>query len=342
MAEVQARGVSKHFNEVHAVDGIDLTAKEGEFLVLLGPSGCGKTTLMRLIAGLEQPTEGDILIDGTVVTDLPPRARNIAMVFQSYALYPHMTVEKNISFPLRAVGMPRAEIRKKVEWAARMFGIERFLDRKPRQLSGGERQRVALARAVVRQPVVFLLDEPLSNLDAKLRNAARDELKQFQKSLGTTTIYVTHDQAEAMGLGDRIAVLEQGKVRQVGTPQEIYGAPTDTFVATFIGSPPMNLVEDGSTYLGFRPEAFLPHGIESGDDNITLRFRVTRIEYLGADRLVYGLLEGHTPETHVISKMPTNVRTELAAGQSYDFVVRRRDVERFDRASGRRINGGAS
>ena len=342
MATVQARGVSKHFNEVHAVDGIDLTAKEGEFLVLLGPSGCGKTTLMRMIAGLEQPTEGDIVIDGNVVTDLPPRARNIAMVFQSYALYPHMTVEKNISFPLRAGGMPKTEIRKKVEWAARMFGIERFLDRKPRQLSGGERQRVALARAVVREPVAFLLDEPLSNLDAKLRNSARDELKQFQKSLGTTTIYVTHDQAEAMGLGDRIAVLEHGKLRQVGTPQDIYGAPTDTFVATFIGSPPMNLVEEGDIYLGFRPEAFLPHGIEAGDDNVTFPFRVTRIEYLGADRLVYGVLDGRTPGTHVISKIPTNVRTELTAGQSYEFVVRRRDVERFDRASGRRIDGGAS
>ncbi|MFY9625117.1 MAG: ABC transporter ATP-binding protein [Rhodoplanes sp.] len=342
MATVQARGVSKHFNEVHAVDGIDLTAKEGEFLVLLGPSGCGKTTLMRMIAGLEQPTEGDIVIDGNVVTDLPPRARNIAMVFQSYALYPHMTVEKNISFPLRAGGMPKTEIRKKVEWAARMFGIERFLDRKPRQLSGGERQRVALARAVVREPVAFLLDEPLSNLDAKLRNSARDELKQFQKSLGTTTIYVTHDQAEAMGLGDRIAVLEHGKLRQVGTPQDIYGAPTDTFVATFIGSPPMNLVEEGDIYLGFRPEAFLPHGIEAGDDNVTFPFRVTRIEYLGADRLVYGVLDGRTPATHVISKIPTNVRTELTAGRIYDFVVRRRDLERFDRGSGRRIDGGAS
>jgi multiple sugar transport system ATP-binding protein len=342
MAEVQARGVSKHFNEVHAVDGINLTAKEGEFLVLLGPSGCGKTTLMRMIAGLEQPTEGDIVIDGTVVTDLPPRARNIAMVFQSYALYPHMTVEKNISFPLRAVGMPRAEISKKVEWAARMFGIERFLDRKPRQLSGGERQRVALARAVVREPVAFLLDEPLSNLDAKLRNSARDELKQFQKSLGTTTIYVTHDQAEAMGLGDRIAVLERGKVRQVGTPQEIYGSPTDTFVATFIGSPPMNMVEDNASYLGFRPEAFLPHGIESGNDNITFPFRVTRIEYLGAERLVYGVLEGRTPQTHVISRIPTSVRTELSPGQSYPFVVRRRDIDRFDRSSGRRIDGSAS
>ncbi|MEX0591316.1 MAG: ATP-binding cassette domain-containing protein [Xanthobacteraceae bacterium] len=340
MATVEARHVSKHFDDVRAVDGIDLTAGEGEFLVLLGPSGCGKTTLMRMIAGLERPTHGDIVIDGRIVTDLPPRARNIAMVFQSYALYPHLTVEKNISFPLRAVGMPKDETRKKVEWAARMFGIERFLDRKPRQLSGGERQRVALARAVVREPVVFLLDEPLSNLDAKLRNSARDELKQFQRSLATTTIYVTHDQAEAMGLGDRIAVLNQGKVIQVGTPQEIYGRPNDIFVATFIGSPPMNLVDDGATWLGFRPEAFLPREVKSESDVVTFPFRVTRVEYLGADRLVYGVLEGRSPEAHVISKIPTNIRAEVAAGQKYDFVIRRNDIERFDRATGRRVNGG--
>src|SRR5262249_4403684 len=191
MATVEARRVTKLFDEVRAVDGIDLIAKEGEFLVLLGPSGCGKTTLMRLIAGLERPTLGDVVIDGVVVTDLPPRARNVAMVFQSYALYPHLTVERNISFPLRAQRVAKDEIGRKVEWAARMFGTERLLARKPRQLSGGERQRVALARAVVREPVVFLLDEPLSNLDAKLRNAARDELKHFQRQLGTTTIYVT-------------------------------------------------------------------------------------------------------------------------------------------------------
>jgi len=339
MATVEARRVTKLFDEVRAVDGIDLIAKEGEFLVLLGPSGCGKTTLMRLIAGLERPTMGDIVINGTVVTDLPPRARNVAMVFQSYALYPHLTVEKNISFPLRAVGMPKQETKKRVEWAARMFGIHRFLDRKPRQLSGGERQRVALARAVVREPVVFLLDEPLSNLDAKLRNSARDELKQFQRNLGTTTIYVTHDQAEAMGLGDRIAVLNHGKVRQVGTPQEIYGNPTDTFVATFIGSPPMNLIEDGKIYLGFRPEAFLPMEVEPVGDNVTFPFRITRIEYLGADRLVYGVIEGRGPEAHVISKIPTNIRTHIAAGERYDFVVRRHDIERFDRDSGRRLDG---
>ena len=338
MATVEARRVSKHFDEVRAVDSIDLIANEGEFLVLLGPSGCGKTTLMRLFAGLERPTSGDIVIDGNIVTDLPPRDRNVAMVFQSYALYPHLTVEKNISFPLRAKGAPKDDIRKKVEWAARMFGIERFLARKPRQLSGGERQRVALARAVVREPVVFLLDEPLSNLDAKLRNSARDELKQFQRTLGTTTIYVTHDQAEAMGLGDRIAVLNQGKVCQIGTPQTIYGKPMDTFVATFIGSPPMNLVEDDATYLGFRPEAFLPREEESASDTVLFPFRVTRVEYLGADRLIYGVLEDRSLEAHVISKLPNNIRTDVAAGRKYDFVVRRSDIARFDRASGRRVD----
>ena len=342
MAIVETRRITKLFDEVRAVDGIDLIAKEGEFLVLLGPSGCGKTTLMRMIAGLERPTSGDIVIDGNIVNDLPPRARNVAMVFQSYALYPHLTVEKNISFPLRAVGMPKDEIRKKVDWAAQLFGIQRFLDRKPRQLSGGERQRVALARAVVREPVVFLLDEPLSNLDAKLRNSARDELKQFQRSLGTTTIYVTHDQAEAMGLGDRIAVLNQGRVRQIGTPHEIYGYPADIFAATFIGSPPMNLIEDGKTWIGFRPEAFLPKEVEPGGDNVDFAFRITRIEYLGADRLVYGLIDGRTPETRLISKIPTNIRTHIDAGRVYDFIVRRQDITRFDREDGKRVDGGAA
>jgi multiple sugar transport system ATP-binding protein len=342
MATVEARRVSKHFEDVRAVDGIDLAAAQGELLVLLGPSGCGKTTLMRLIAGLERPTAGEILIGGAVVNDLPPRARNIAMVFQSYALYPHLTVERNIAFPLRTIGMPKDKTRKKVEWAARMFGIERFLDRKPRQLSGGERQRVALARAVVREPVAFLLDEPLSNLDAKLRNAARDELKQFQRSLGTTTIYVTHDQAEAMGLGDRIAVLNQGKVCQVGTPHDVYTRPADIFVATFIGSPPMNLVEDGATWTGFRPEAFLPRAVKEAADVASFPFRVTRVEYLGAERLVYGVIEGRHHGTHVISKIPTNIRAEISAGETHEFSVMKEDLTRFDRANGRRINGGNS
>ncbi|MGH7424276.1 MAG: ABC transporter ATP-binding protein, partial [Candidatus Methylomirabilales bacterium] len=257
MATVETRGIKKYFGDVKAVDGVDLSTKEGEFLVLLGPSGCGKTTLLRMVAGLEKQTAGDVLIGGEVVNDLPPRARKIAMVFQSYALYPHMTVYKNIAFPLKAQGVPKETIPKKVEWAASMFGIERLLHRKPRELSGGERQRVALARALVREPTVFLLDEPLSNLDAQLRTSARDELQQFQKQIGITAIYVTHDQIEAMGLGDRIAVMHQGKVRQLGTPQEVYREPADTFVAGFLGSPPMNLVERDEYILGFRPEDFL-------------------------------------------------------------------------------------
>ncbi|MHB9062104.1 MAG: ABC transporter ATP-binding protein, partial [Desulfobacteria bacterium] len=250
MGCVEIRGISKLFGNVRAVDHVDLATNEGEFLVLLGPSGCGKTTLLRMIAGIEEPTEGDMVIDGRVVTNLPPRLRDIAMVFQSYALYPHMTVYKNIAFPLRARGVEKEAVRKKVEWAAEMFKIERLLDRKPRELSGGERQRVALARAMVREPSVFLLDEPLSNLDALLRTSAREELRQFQRRVGVTTIYVTHDQVEAMGLGDRIVVMSQGRIRQIGTPMEIYLWPADTFVATFVGSPPMNLLDHGDTLLG--------------------------------------------------------------------------------------------
>jgi multiple sugar transport system ATP-binding protein len=183
-----------------------------------------------------------------------------------------------------------------------------------------------------------LLDEPLSNLDAKLRNSARDELKQFQRSLGTTTIYVTHDQAEAMGLGDRIAVLNQGRICQIGTPHEIYGYPADIFAATFIGSPPMNLIEDGKTWIGFRPEAFLPREVEPGGDKVDFAFRITRIEYLGAERLVYGLIDGLTPETRLISKIPTNIRTHIDAGHVYDFSVRRQDIARFEREGGKRVN----
>src|ERR687891_6276 len=241
---VALRGLAKRYHgaDRNAVDGIDIETSEGEYLVLLGPSGCGKTTLLRTIAGLEEATEGEVLIGGNVVNGLPPRARQVAMVFQSYALYPHKSVLQNIAFPLKAEKIDKAEREKKARWAAGLLGIEPLLDRKPRQLSGGERQRVALARALVREPSVFLLDEPLSNLDAKLRTSARDELKRFQQRVGTTTIYVTHDQAEAMGLGDRIAVLDQGQVHQVGHPVEVYDHPANTFVATFIGSPPMNLV----------------------------------------------------------------------------------------------------
>jgi multiple sugar transport system ATP-binding protein len=235
MDTVEVVNLRKDFGEVHAVDGVDLSIQEGEFFVVLGPSGCGKTTLMRMIAGLEQPTDGDVIIGGERVNNLPPRKRQVAMVFQSYALYPHMTVFDNIAFPLKAKKMPKGAISEKVDWAASILGVGPLLERKPRQLSGGERQRVALCRAMVKEPRVLLLDEPLSNLDAKLRVAARSELEIFQHEMGITTIFVTHDQIEAMALGDRIVVMSAGKVMQVGAPQEIYHDPANIFVATFLG-----------------------------------------------------------------------------------------------------------
>src|SRR5829696_7080866 len=313
--EVEVRGLKKqyHHGDVHAVDGVDIQTREGEYLVLLGPSGCGKTTLLRTIAGLEEATEGDVLIGGNVVNGLPPRARQVAMVFQSYALYPHKSVLQNIAFPLKAEKMPKDERERKARWAAELLGIERLLSRKPRQLSGGERQRVALARALVREPSVFLLDEPLSNLDAKLRAIARDELKQFQRQVGTTTIYVTHDQAEAMGLGDRIAVMYEGKLRQLGPPREVYDQPADTFVATFLGSPPMNLVQRDDHLLGFRPESFLPSELVSGGngDTVTAQLDVGRIEHLSGDRHVYGSVRGIGEETRVIARLPATVSTPI-------------------------------
>jgi multiple sugar transport system ATP-binding protein len=220
-----------------------------------------------------------------------------------------------------------------------MFRIEHLLRRKPRQLSGGERQRVALARALVREPVVFLLDEPLSNLDAKLRNTARDEIRQFQRRIGTTTIYVTHDQVEAMGLGDRIAVLDEGRIRQIGTPHEVYHQPADTFVATFIGSPPMNLVETDGATLGFRPEQFLPKDVfREDDEKIHFPLRVTRIEYLGADRLLYGELERPHPNVKVVAALPSMVTTTIETGERYDFFVKRASLCHFNSETGRRLD----
>ncbi|MEX0863329.1 MAG: ABC transporter ATP-binding protein [Acidimicrobiia bacterium] len=331
MAVVEVRGLTKHFGDVIAVDGVDLRSEEGEFLVLLGPSGCGKTTLLRMIAGLEQPTDGEILLGGENVIGLPPRARRVAMVFQSYALYPHMTVANNIAFPLRSQGMPAAERGPKVKWAAELFGIERLLDRRPRQLSGGERQRVALARALVREPSVFLLDEPLSNLDAKLRAAARDDLMEFQRRIGITTIYVTHDQVEAMGMGDRIAVMNQGKVRQLGTPEDVYHNPSDVFVAQFIGSPPMNLLETPEFLYGFRPEQLLPEGIASGEaDRMSLTFHVNRVEYLGSERYLYGHIRGHD-ETKVIAMLPATVSLPIEVDRDHKFSVAHSQLRFFER-----------
>jgi multiple sugar transport system ATP-binding protein len=332
MATIAAHDVTKRFGEVAAVDGITLSIRDGEFMVLLGPSGCGKTTFLRIIAGLEKQTSGDIVIGGAVVNDIPPRARGIAMVFQSYGLYPHFTVRDNIAFPLKTQRTPKEDIKPKVDWAAQLLGIGHLLDRRPRQLSGGERQRVALARALVRDPTVFLLDEPLSNLDAKLRASARNEIKQFQQRVGTTTIYVTHDQVEAMGMGDRIAVIDHGRIRQVGTPAAIYDDPADRFVATFVGTPPMNLIGWNGGHLGFRPEHFLPKEMVDDADVTEFSFRVDRAEYLGAERIVYGEVEGHQALQEVTAKLPpAHVPLEaIRPGEWHPFAVRNSELCYFD------------
>jgi len=255
MAEVKMVGLKKYFGAVRALDGIDLEIEDGKFVVLLGPSGCGKTTLLRCVSGLEKVTDGRVLFNEKDVTDLPPKSRNVSMVFQSYAVWPHMKVYDNIAYPMKIKKYDKAEIEKRVEWAARLLNIHELLDRYPAQLSGGQRQRVAVARAIVLEPAVLLMDEPLSNLDALLRVMMRSELKKLQERLGTTTIYVTHDQVEAMTMGDMIAVMNQGKLQQYGKPEEIYHKPANMFVAGFIGSPRMNFLnvefveEKGEYYL---------------------------------------------------------------------------------------------
>jgi multiple sugar transport system ATP-binding protein len=246
-APVSFEHVGKRFGAVVAVDDLSLEVPDGEMLVLLGPSGCGKTTSLRMLAGLESISAGTIRIGDTVVNDLPPRARDIAMVFQSYALYAHLTVYENLAYPLRVRKLPKAEIDRRVREVADVVQIGELLDRKPRALSGGQRQRVALGRAIIRRPAVFLMDEPLSNLDAKLRLHTRGELKRFQRELATTTIYVTHDQAEAMTLADRVAIMDRGVLQQVGPPKQVYARPANVFVAGFLGSPPMNLLDAGVT-----------------------------------------------------------------------------------------------
>ena len=310
MASLRLDNVSKVFGgDVVAVDHVSLEIGSGEFLVLVGPSGCGKSTLLRMIAGLEEATDGTIEIDGRDVTDLPPRARDVAMVFQTYALYPHMTVRENLAYGLKVRKTPKREIAPRVEGVAKMLGLERLLDRRPAALSGGQRQRVAMGRAIVREPKAFLMDEPLSNLDAKLRVSMRAQLSALHARLGTTTIYVTHDQIEAMTLGHRVAVMRDGRIQQVDSPQALYNTPGNLFVAAFIGSPAMNLVEaeidadslsfgsfriplpedasppPGRVIAGLRPEAFedasladpaLPH----------LDVEVEVVEELGADTLV--------------------------------------------------------
>ena len=301
-----------------AVDQLDLEIQDGEFLVLVGPSGCGKSTSLRMLAGLEDVNSGRIFIGDKDVTDVQPKNRDIAMVFQNYALYPHMTVRENMGFALKIAGTPKAEIAQRVEEAARILDLEPYLDRKPKALSGGQRQRVAMGRAIVRKPQVFLMDEPLSNLDAKLRVQTRTQIASLQRELGVTTVYVTHDQTEALTMGDRIAVLNNGLLQQVGTPQEMYEHPANEFVAGFIGSPAMNLgkfkvegnvaklgtaevplsqatldamvpEDEGKITIGFRPEGL---EVVSAETENTIPIEVEFVEELGSDAYIYGHLAG--------------------------------------------------
>ena len=303
-------GLEKRYGSVAALRPLDLTVDPGEFVALLGPSGCGKTTALRLIAGLEEPTAGEVRIDGRVVNEVEPAARDVAMVFQNYALYPHMTVHDNLAFGLRMRRMQPAEAREKVEWAASLLGVEELLDRRPGELSGGQRQRVALGRALVREPRVFLFDEPLSNLDARLRLEMRTEIAGLHRELGTTMVFVTHDQVEAMTLGQRIAVMRDGRLQQYAPPLDVYRRPSNLFVAGFIGMPPINTVGGdvtvadsasrfrttdleldlplveyaGVATLGVRPEAVR---LVTDGENVDLRTTVARLEPLGSEVLVY-------------------------------------------------------
>ncbi len=337
MAEIILEQVEKTFpGGVRAVDGIDLTIGDGEFMVLVGPSGCGKSSLMRMIAGLEVVTEGSIRIGGRDVTRLAPRDRDIAMVFQNYALYPHMNVRKNLGYGLRVRGTPKSEIKRRVEAVARLLGLDELLERKPPALSGGQRQRVAMGRAIVREPAAFLMDEPLSNLDAKLRISMRAELSRLHERLGVTTVYVTHDQVEAMTLGQRVAVLRDGRIQQVDLPQTLYREPANVFVAAFIGSPSMNLVEatvegdrvrfgqfdlplvrdgrpnlphGGRVIVGIRPEAFGDAALGNAGHLPQLDVEVAVVEELG-------------PEAHVIFPVDAaRVETDARRTDAEDDVL---------------------
>ncbi len=348
MAEIQLRNVGKRWGSFVGVDNFDLTIADQEFLVLLGPSGCGKTTTMRMIAGLEDASEGDILIDGKKVNDLEPKDRDVAMVFQSYALYPNMNVYENIRFPLKVRGIDPATHDEKVRRASAMVELDEFLHRKPAELSGGQRQRVALARAIVREPNVFLMDEPLSNLDAKLRVSTRAQIKNLSHELSVTTIYVTHDQIEAMTLADRVVVMKKGVVQQVGSPTEIYDAPANTFVASFIGNPAMNLMNgrmEGGTFVA---ENVRVEGLSAPDGPVILGFRaedaglgdaghheitapIYTLELLGDATMVTVRIGGEL----VAVRAPKDYRSEI--GDTVSLSVPAEICHLFDAETGARI-----
>jgi multiple sugar transport system ATP-binding protein len=372
MAEIRLEGVSKRFGSVTAVDGVSLDIGDGEFLVLVGPSGCGKSTLLRMIAGLEDATEGTIAIGDRDVTDLAPRSRDIAMVFQTYALYPHMTVRQNLGYGLRARKTPKPEIAQRVDEVAKLLGLEELLDRRPAQLSGGQRQRVAMGRAIVRQPQAFLLDEPLSNLDAKLRVGMRASLAQLHQRLGVTTVYVTHDQTEAMTLGQRVAVMRDGRILQVDRPQQLYAEPRNLFIAAFIGSPAMNLVEASveddvlrfgqyrvpvaspppleRVVLGIRPESFEDAAFAPGLPTIPVKVEV--LEELGSDAHVFFQVdappmtaevleasadEGLLPADRALFTARVDARTRARVGGTLALAVDPARLHFFDPATGDRL-----
>lgn len=283
MAGIELRHVTKTFNQVRVIDGLDLEIPDGKFTVLVGPSGCGKTTLLRMIAGIGPATSGQVLMDGTDITDLAPGKRDIAMVFQNYAIYPTMTVRDNIEFGLKNRKVPKQERQKRIAQVSKMVGLLEMLDRKPSTLSGGQRQRIALARAMVKKPKVFLMDEPLSNLDAKLRNSMRSELIEMHKKLQTTFVYVTHDQVEAMAMADMIVLIDKGKIMQKGSPRELYNDPDNTFTAQFMGTPPMNVMRHSSMQLGFRPERAELTKKRPTDCAYVRRAKIVTSEMLGSE-----------------------------------------------------------
>jgi len=334
MAAICFDGVSKIYGDgTCAVDALDLEIEQGEFMVFVGPSGCGKTTALRMVAGLEEISGGTITIGDRQVNDVSPKDRDIAMVFQNYALYPHMTVAQNLAFGLKLRNIDKAELDRRVNDAAAALDLADYLHRKPKALSGGQRQRVALGRAIVREPAAFLMDEPLSNLDAALRAQTRAEILKLQKRLGTTTIYVTHDQVEAMTMGDRIAVMRKGLLQQIGTPEQLYTRPANTFVASFIGSPAMNIVPaaavglgPGSLLAGFRPEHVEVGLIESGCFGFDAIVEV--VEYLGGERLAHLRLG----ERSLVAKLPVDERLE--SGTTMSFVVPHGAVAFFDAETG--------